>query len=132
MKEPQPTELPIIFTCNEDCKNAQFASDISKVMDLEGIAQRLNLNEVTQSHLLWSSILEGMRPIMAIDGCRNECIKNALARYKISPTWHIVLSDFSEPSSIHSSFNYGQMAKALKTVQALLTSHNDNKDAPLP
>jgi uncharacterized metal-binding protein len=121
MNEPNSSELPVIFTCLRNCENAQFANDLSKVMDMEGLAQRYTVVELAQADILRSCLQCSTKRCMAIDGCQLQCVKQALAQLEISPTWHIVLTDFSDNLSHQSPFNYAQMAKVLKTIQTLLT-----------
>jgi uncharacterized metal-binding protein len=58
---------------------------------------------------------------MAIDGCHQQCVKNALAQLAICPTWHLILSEFTLSDSHSAAFDYSQMANILKKIQALLT-----------
>lgn len=124
MNEHLTTSLPVIFTCLKNCENAQFANDLSKVMDIEGIAQGYTIIELAQSDAMLSSLQCSSKQCMAIDGCQLQCAKNALSQLNICPTWHIVLTDFSDNLNHNSPFNYAQMAHVLKTIQTLLTSTN--------
>lgn len=121
MIESYHTPLPVIFTCSGNCENAEFANDLAKVMDIEGLAQRCSIAELAQSDTLLDPLQCHIRQCMAIDGCQQQCVKHALAQLNTSPTWHLILSDFTDNKGNSANFDYAQMAHILKKVQAFLT-----------
>ncbi|MDP5133346.1 MAG: putative zinc-binding protein [Paraglaciecola sp.] len=124
MNAPYHTELPLIVTCSGQCENAKFANDLAKVMDIEGLAERTSVSQLSQAMKQAMVGITDTPRVMAIDGCDLHCVKKALNLSQIAPTWHIILSDFTENSRKQSPFDYAHMANVLKTVQCLLTASN--------
>ena len=51
---------------------------------------------------------QSARPILALDGCVLACVRNSLARAGVTPSAHLILSDFGVKKRRHADFDLGE------------------------
>jgi len=55
-------------------------------------------------------IAQSGRPILALDGCVLACVRNSLARAGVTPSAHMILSEFGVKKRSHTDFEPAQAA----------------------
>ena len=86
-------EKPIVYSCSGCSNVAQLANDIAVIMDREGLAKMSCIAGVGGDVKKLVRIAKSGKDILAIDGCRLNCVKNTLARHGVEPTWHVELTE---------------------------------------
>ena len=84
--------LPLVYSCSGCSNVAQLANTLAVRLDRAGLAEMSCIAGVG-GHV--SSLVNKAncgRPILAIDGCRLQCVKGCLAQHKVSADLHLVLS----------------------------------------
>ena len=71
------------------------------------------------------------RPILALDGCPLECVRNSLQRHAITPTRHYQLHKYGVKKRNHQDFDPEQAAAVLEHIQADLHAHPLPEQPPL-
>ena len=94
MKKP---DLPLVYSCSGCSSAAQTANVIAVKMDREKVAEMSCIAGVGGDVKSLVRIAKSGRDIIAIDGCPLSCCKSSLARHKVQPKHHVLLSDFDIP-----------------------------------
>ena len=61
------------------------------------------------------------RPILAVDGCPFECVKNSLAQCALAPTKHVMLHKMGVKKRYHANFNQEDADRILEKVLHIVT-----------
>lgn len=68
------------------------------------------------------------RPIVAIDGCVLQCVRNSLARHGVTPTVHHLLSDDGVRKRLGEDFDEAQAEKVLSGLLGRIGTALGGKD----
>lgn len=103
------SDLPLVYSCSGCSSAAQMANYIAVKLDRNGIAEMSCIAGVggDVKPLVKTAVLasETDRPIVAIDGCRLQCVKKCLERHDMNPDKHYILSDYGIKKILHSDFD---------------------------
>lgn len=126
-------EKPIVYSCSGCSNVAQLANDIAVIMDREGLAKMSCIAGVGGDVKKLVRIAKSGKDILAIDGCRLNCVKNTLARHGVEPTWHVELTELGIKKREGESCPASDYQKALNyTYQAMdLIPVKDITPAPM-
>lgn len=86
------TNKPLIYACSGCSNVAQLTNDVALTLDRSGVMQMSCIAGVGGNIKSIVRLAKSGRPILALDGCKLNCVKNSLALQQIVPTWHIELT----------------------------------------
>lgn len=66
-------------------------------------------------------IAQSGRPILALDGCKLECVKSSLAQRQVTPTQHVILQERGIKKKHHTDFDREQAILAMEDVARMVT-----------
>ena len=72
------------------------------------------------------------RPIIALDGCELQCVKNCLKRHGVEPTLHYTLSALGVRKRYHVDFENNEAENVLARVRKDLLEGVPSDPDPLP
>lgn len=68
------------------------------------------------------------RPILAIDGCKIECVKKTLAKHNVSPQWHLELTSFGIKKKDGEACHFSDMKKVMLAARQLIATDRNSDD----
>lgn len=83
---------PLVYSCSGCSNVAQLANDLAVVLDRAGSAQMSCIAGVGGKVKQLVKLAQSGRPILAVDGCALNCVKQTLATVDVVPTWHLELT----------------------------------------
>lgn len=86
-----PAPAPIVYSCSGCSSAAQLANHVAVRMDRTGMAEMSCIAGVGGDVPKLVKLATSGRPILALDGCPLECVRNSLQRHAITPTRHYQL-----------------------------------------
>lgn len=113
-------DLPLVYSCSGCSNVAQLANDLAVVLDREGHAQMSCIAGVGGNVKGLVKIARSGRPILAIDGCKLDCVKNTLALREVEPRWHLELTELGLKKRNHQKCDGADRQKALKAALQML------------
>lgn len=122
--------LPLVYSCSGCSSAAQMANYLAIQLDRQGDAEMSCIAGVG-GHVkqLVRTACSG-RPIIALDGCPLECVKNCLAMHDIKPTQHILLNSFGVKKRLRTDFDLDEanilLNKITEIAQHLGTINTEN------
>lgn len=84
--------IPLVYSCSGCSSAAQMANYLAIQLDRVGDAEMSCIAGVGGNVKQLVRIACSGRPIIALDGCKLQCVKNCLAIHDITPTQHIMLN----------------------------------------
>ena len=125
--------IPLVYSCSGCSSAAQMANYLALRLDRLGIAEMSCIAGVGGDVPHLTKIAQSGRPIVALDGCPLECVKNCLARHALKPELHVLLSAHGVRKRYHADFDDQRAQQLLEDlapkVRALL--HPDSVPALL-
>ena len=108
--------LTLVYACSGCSSAAQMANHLAVRMDRAGVAEMSCIAGVGGGvrplvRLAREAGARG-RPILAIDGCRLECVRHSLASAGVEPTHHLQLAEHGVRKTQHADFDSAE-AQAL-------------------
>lgn len=85
-------DKPLVYACSGCSNVAQLANDAALTLDRSGVMQMSCIAGVGGNIKSIVKLAKSGRPILALDGCKLNCVKQSLALQQITPTWHIELT----------------------------------------
>ena len=123
MLKSNDLRLPLILACCGSTKNAQIASDLANVMEHEGYAKQLfTVMKSVYPEPQWVTEVRTGRPIMLLDGCNNCCMQGLFSAYRISASWHIILSDYGLHPTLDGLHSLQQLNTVIRYIQGILST----------
>ncbi|MGI5310031.1 putative zinc-binding protein [Rheinheimera sp. WS51] len=113
-------DKPLVYACSGCSNVAQLANDLAVVLDREGSAQMSCIAGVGGKVKQLVKVAKSGRPILAVDGCALNCVKQTLATVDVVPTWHLELTSLGYIKREHESCNLND---AYKLMQLVRTKH---------
>jgi uncharacterized metal-binding protein len=110
-------EKPLVYACSGCSNVAQLANDLAVVLDREGIAEMSCIAGVGGQVKQLVKVAKSGRPILAIDGCPLNCVRNTLALQQVEPTWHLELTSFGYKKRDGEDCDLQQAYKLLQHIQ---------------
>lgn len=97
--------LPLVYSCSGCSSAAQMANFIALELDRNGLAEMSCIAGVGGGVRHLVRIAQSGRPILALDGCKLECVKSSLAQRQVSPTQHVLLQELGIKKKYHTDFD---------------------------
>jgi uncharacterized metal-binding protein len=110
--------LPLVYSCSGCSSAAQAANYIALALDHRGKAEMSCIAGVGGDVPSLVKVAKSGRPIIALDGCNLNCVKNCLARHGIEPAVHHVLSDYGVKKRYHEMFDKAQVEELVERIAA--------------
>ena len=109
---------PLVYSCSGCSSVAQLANDLAVILDREGSAQMSCIAGVGGQVKQLVKVAQSGRPILAVDGCPLNCVKQTLATVNVVPTWHIELTSLGYKKRDHENCNLADAYKLLQMVHS--------------
>lgn len=109
---------PLVYSCSGCSSVAQLANDLAVILDREGSAQMSCIAGVGGQVKQLVKVAQSGRPILAVDGCPLNCVKQTLATVNVVPTWHIELTSLGYKKCDHENCDLGDAYKLLQMVHS--------------
>lgn len=109
---------PLVYSCSGCSNVAQLANDLAVVLDREGLAQMSCIAGVGGQVKQLIKVAQSGRPILAVDGCPLNCVKQTLATVDVVPTWHIELTSLGYKKRDHENCDLSDAYKLLQMVHS--------------
>jgi len=120
---------PLVYACSGCSSAAQMANDLALRLDREGLAEMSCIAGVGGDVKPLVRLARSGRPILALDGCRLNCVASCLARHGVTPERHVMLADHGVRKTLHSDYDrdeadrlFGVIARDL-VCRPLASSH---------
>lgn len=114
--------LPLVYSCSGCSNVAQLANDLAVVLDREGHAQMSCIAGVGGDVKGLVKLAQSGRPILAIDGCKIECVKKTLAKHNVTPQWHLELTSFGIKKKDGEACHFSDMKKVMVAAHQLIAT----------
>ena len=111
-------DKPLVYACSGCSNVAQLANDLAVVLDREGSAQMSCIAGVGGQVKQLVKVAQSGRPILAVDGCPLNCVKQTLATVDVVPTWHIELTTLGYKKRDHENCDLSDAYKLLQMVHS--------------
>ena len=98
-------KLPLVYSCSGCSSAAQMANHLAIRLDRESLAEMSCIAGVGGDVPGLVKTAQSGRPILALDGCVLACVRNSLARAGVTPSAHLILSDFGVKKRRHADFD---------------------------
>lgn len=108
---------PLVYACSGCSNVAQLANDLAVTLDRQGSAQMSCIAGVGGKVKQLVKVAESDRPILAIDGCPLNCVKQSLASVDVSPMWHIELTSMGYKKREHENCSEEDLLDLVAKVQ---------------
>lgn len=109
---------PLVYACSGCSNVAQLANDLAVVMDREGLAEMSCIAGVGGKVKQLVKVAQSGRPILAVDGCPLNCVKQTLATVDVVPTWHLELTALGYKKRDHENCDLGDAYQLLQKVHS--------------
>ncbi|GAB57971.1 putative zinc-binding protein [Rheinheimera nanhaiensis] len=111
-------DKPLVYACSGCSNVAQLANDLAVVLDRQGSAQMSCIAGVGGKVKQLVKVAQSGRPILAVDGCPLNCVKQTLATVNVVPTWHIELTTLGYKKRDHENCDLADAYKLLQMVHS--------------
>lgn len=115
-------KLPLIYSCSGCSSAAQLANYLATRLDRRGLAEMSCIAGVGGDVPSLVRVAKSGRPIVAIDGCKLQCVKSCLERHGVTPTRQFVLSDYKVQKTFHVDFSEEDAQRLLTELEAYLAT----------
>lgn len=112
--------LPLVYSCSGCSSAAQMANFIALELDRRELAEMSCIAGVGGGVRHLVRIAQSGRPILAIDGCKLECVKSSLAQRQVTPTQHVILQERGIKKKYHTDFDREQAISAMEDVARMV------------
>lgn len=102
--KPEGT-LPLVYACSGCSSAAQMANDLALRLDRAGLAEMSCIAGVGGDVKPLVRTARSGRPILALDGCRLNCVKSSLARHGVEPARHVMLAEHGVRKTLHADYD---------------------------
>ena len=119
MKKPK---LPLVYSCSGCSNVAQLANTIAVRLDRAGLAEMSCIAGVGGRVSSLVNTANSGRPILAIDGCRLQCVRGCLDQHDVQASIHLVLSEQGLKKRYGEDFSSDTVDEAYLEVVRLLDS----------
>lgn len=128
---------PLVYSCSGCSSAAQLANHVALQLDRRGVAEMSCIAGVGGDVPSLVKLARSGRPIVALDGCQLQCVRNTLARHAIAPDRHFQLQEQGVRKKLHQDFDPEQAEEVIEHVLADLRAQplplrSASSDATLP
>lgn len=116
-------QQPLVYSCSGCSSAAQLANHVALQLDRRGVAEMSCIAGVGGDVPSLVKLACSGRPIIALDGCQLQCVRNTLARHAITPDRHFQLQEQGVRKKLHQDFDAAQAETVIRHILADLTSH---------
>lgn len=113
-------QQPLVYACSGCSNVAQLTNDLAVVLDREGIAEMSCIAGIGGRIKSLVKIAQSGRPVLALDGCPLNCVRQTLATVNVVPTWHIEVTSFGYKKARQQDCSLGAAYELLQHIQAEL------------
>jgi uncharacterized metal-binding protein len=124
--------LPLVYSCSGCSSAAQAANYIALALDHRGKAEMSCIAGVGGDVPSLVKLAKSGRPVVALDGCALNCVKNCLARHGVEPAVHHVLSDYGVKKRYHEMFDKAQVEELVERIVAELPRQSAEEPVVTP
>ncbi|MBP7547108.1 MAG: zinc-binding protein [Corallincola sp.] len=114
MAHPQ---LPLVYACSGCSSVAQLANDLAVTLDRQGLAEMSCIAGVGGDVPALVRVAQSGRPILAVDGCALNCVRNSLQRHQVTPALHLELTALGFTKRAHGDCDLRDCLRLLTLVQ---------------
>lgn len=116
------TPLPLVYSCSGCSNVAQLANTLAVRLDRAGLAEMSCIAGVGGRVASLVSKANSGRPILAIDGCNLQCVKGCLAQHNVSPSLHLILSQYGLKKRYGEDCSHEEADQLFAEVSQLIAS----------
>lgn len=109
--------LPIVYSCSGCSSAAQLANHVAVTLDRAELAEMSCIAGVGGDVEALVDVARSGRPVVALDGCALQCVRNCLKRHGVEPTLHYTLSSFGIRKRYHAGFSDDDAARVLALIR---------------
>ena len=136
MSKPRD-QHPLVYSCSGCSSAAQLANHVALQLDRRGVAEMSCIAGVGGDVPSLVKLARSGRPIVALDGCQLQCVRNTLTRHAIAPDRHFQLQEQGVRKKLHQDFDPEQAEEVIEHVLADLRAQplplrSASSDATLP
>ena len=124
--------LPLVYSCSGCSSAAQLANHVAVRLDREQLAEMSCIAGVGGDVTPLVRTATSDRPIIALDGCELQCVKNCLKRHGVEPSLHYTLSALGVRKRYHLDFDRNEAEAVLAKVRQDLLEGTPREPGPLP
>ncbi len=117
MKHSAYNALPLVYSCSGCSSAAQLANHVAVRMDRMQLAEMSCIAGVGGDVTSLVRTATSDRPIIALDGCELQCVKNCLKRHGVDPALHYTLSELGVRKKYHVDFDPRDVDAVLARVR---------------
>ena len=132
MKHSAYRSLPLVYSCSGCSSAAQLANHVAVHLDREQLAEMSCIAGVGGDVTPLVRTATSDRPIIALDGCELQCVKNCLKRHGVEPSLHYTLSALGVRKRYHLDFDRNEAETVLAKVRQDLLEGTPRESGPLP
>lgn len=118
--------LPLVYSCSGCSNVAQLANTLAVRLDRAGLAQMSCIAGVGGRVASLVNLASSGRPILALDGCKLECVRGCLEQHGVKASVHIILSNQGLKKRYGEDFSgdtvdlvYGEMVELIASDRRL-------------
>jgi uncharacterized metal-binding protein len=124
--------LPLVYSCSGCSNVAQLANTLAVRLDRARLAEMSCIAGVGGRVAALVNLANSGRPILALDGCKLECVSSCLEQHGVKASVHITLNSLGLKKRYGEDFNgetvdrvYGEMVELIASDRRLHTpQHN--------
>jgi len=113
-------QKPLVYACSGCSNVAQLTNDLAVVLDREGIAEMSCIAGVGGKIKSLVKVAQSGRPVLALDGCSLNCVRQTLASVNVIPTWHIEVTSFGYKKARQQDCSLNAAYELLQHIQGEL------------
>ena len=132
MKHSDWRTLPLVYSCSGCSSAAQLANHVAVRLDRMQLAEMSCIAGVGGDVTPLVRTATSDRPIIALDGCELQCVKNCLERHGVEPTLHYTLSALGVRKRYHVDFDCNDAETVLSRIRKDLLDGVPADPDPLP
>ena len=110
------TVFPLVYSCSGCSSAAQMANHIALELDRAEVAEMSCIAGVGGDVPSLVKLAKSGRPVVAVDGCPLECVRNCLARHGVAPDLHVQLAEHGVRKRYHMQFDPAEAAVVAREV----------------
>ncbi len=127
--------LPLVYSCSGCSNVAQLANTLAVRLDRAGLAEMSCIAGVGgRVNSLINRAVSG-RPILALDGCKLQCVRGCLEQHGVTANVHITLSSLGLKKRYGEDFSsetvdqvYGEMVTLISSDRRLQLTQGQAQD----
>jgi uncharacterized metal-binding protein len=100
--------FPLVYSCSGCSSAAQMANHIALELDRREVAEMSCIAGVGGDVPSLVKLAKSGRPVVAIDGCPLQCVRNCLAKHDVTPTLHWQLGEHGVKKRYHARYDPAQ------------------------